>query len=1009
MYSAGLPGSSSGHVGALAAKSPMEELTVLQRRLAEESSERDASKMALQRMLRTLDFYRQRLSAFAGSRAGGGIENLQRIRDITQAMENEIRAAPTSEQSLQELQAASQAPLPGYDVLRQSLEDTHRRCESLNSDMVHQTEANEELVDALGTVKDANKRLLEQIRFQTDEIAQLTQQRIGDEERMDKLTRKHQSDHEAFRQNLQRQMHTIRTTAADEFGSCSRRLTDKLRYLKTRVEIIAQDAGHIRQEQMRLRLDVGNMVNAMQAQLRSAERDISARCSDHAEACAKRQQASEEGIADLENKLTAERDLRHSEGLSWGHKHSTLLAEREDVQARHSRDLCQLGSHTQSADRTLVVEMHSIEAERASLTTQLDEIKVQHIACQQNNDQLQRDLVRLESSRGAVESDIRSKEQIAADLRRQIRESDDALAAAVSGNEHLRLQMEEQRIRFQQKNEADLADARASYEQKLNDARATQETDVATASRQLQDMEESSVKDEEALQALRAQVGVVTSEIESLGRDSQMWRGQNDAAKTSRSEAERAAKEARQSFAVERLKLQAAIERLHGQTASTEDEIKSTWDHIEEFRRVSAARETEQVTRIGAAELVVRDAQEQLAHLKKRFFETLDVHSKLESETSSGRQRALDVHAALEQDLESKKRSVAEERRKLQDQANSEQRATAQSREQLDREKEASIAMLRRVQEESRSKLTAVERERVRIEEACRADTGGANDSVSHQQKYTDALEQDLSKLRYLLTESDANLSWVKQELEREEREAGIALKQLQNGAQSASAELEKATKGEVDLVRQIEETSLRNKQEQARLGKELEALRRAAAAEEMESEAKLSRFRTDVAQELRAKDDHHRSAQNVERFHEEALERENSQLKSFLAEQTSHSGNLSSLHNKLENHIQRLQKHTEDLRRDIHSSTGATPGDLHLKSPRRAGVLAAAALSPRAKGDGDGELHLDLRAHIPVTTSGNVQDGNVSSATIQLISSPKRIGSSAYARQGDLSSLGLM
>ena len=47
-----------------------------------------------------------------------------------------------------------------------------------------------------------------------------------------------------------------------------------------------------------------------------------------------------------------------------------------------------------------------------------------------------------------------AKEHSASEFRRQIRESDDALAAAVSGNEHLRDQMEEQRRRFQEKNEA---------------------------------------------------------------------------------------------------------------------------------------------------------------------------------------------------------------------------------------------------------------------------------------------------------------------------------------------------------------------------------------------------------------------------------------------------------------------------------------------------------------------------------------------------------------------------
>lgn len=194
-------------------------------------------------------------------------------------------------------------------------------------------------------------------------------------------------------------------------------------------------------------------------------------------------------------------------------------------------------------------------------------------------------------------------------------------------------------------------------------------------------------------------------------------------------------------------------------------------------------------------------------------------------------------------------------------------------------------------------------------------------------------MEHDLHRLRYLLTESDANLSWVRQELEREEREAGLTLRQLQNETQGSTADLEKATKGEVSMVRQIEDIANRNHQEQARLGKELEAIRQAATAERSEAEARLSRARADIDLDVRVYDERNRGAINAGRLQEEALARENGQLKSFLAEQKSSSGGLSHLHNKLETHIQRLQRHTEDLRRDIHSSAASATAPAALSS----------------------------------------------------------------------------
>lgn len=925
---------------------------MLQRRLAEESAERDAVRVALQRVSRTIDFYRQRLLAFAG-RPGGpevALANVHRVREIVQSMEAEARGMPITEQTvLQEKQGSS--PRQGYDVLRQALEEAQRRCESLNCDMVHQAEANEELVDALGTVKDANKRLLEQIRFQTDEICQLQQQRIGDEERMDHVSRKHQADHESFRQNLQRQLVSIRGAAGEEYSACERRLVDKLRYLRTRIEIISQDTGRLYQEQQRLRMDVMTMVDAMQAQLRSAERDVSARSVDHIEAGAKRSALLDEGINDLEAKLSSERELRHNEGLNWGHRHATTSSDKEDVQARHARDTSHMSSQLQALERTLASERHAWESERPRLERLLDESQQARFANQTENDNLQRNLVRLETAKGAIDVEIGTKEQTFADLRRQVRESDDALAAAVSGNEHLRAQMEEQRLRFQEKNEADLTEARKLFEQKLSDARNAQDADISASSRQLQAMEELMQRDEEALQALRAQIGIIGSESESMSRDIAMWHSQHDGTKASRSSVEKELAEARQTFSGERLKLQASIDRLLGQTQATEDEVWRTREQLDEFRRVAVTRETEQVTRSGAADVVVRDSQEQLAEFKRRLLDLVEMRARVEGEISSERQRSLEVQATLEQELDARKKVAAEDRKRLSDALALEQRATEQAKLELERDKDSSMAALRRVQEESRSKLGAAERERARVEETCRAETIGATESVAQQQKYTDALEQDLNRLRYLTTESESNLAWVRQELDREERESRLVLRQSDDSVRVIAEGLEKAMREDTALSRQIEETEKRHEQEMSRLAKEIDLVRRAAATEVAENDVRIHRARADMENELRSTDDRIRKVISSERMQEEALERENSQLKGIISEQSATSGGYSNIHNKLETHIQRLQRHTEDLRRDIHSSgvytsTGNRDA-MPTRSPQRSSSVPVAPMSP--------------------------------------------------------------
>jgi len=343
-------------------------------------------------------------------------------------------------------------------------------------------------------------------------------------------------------------------------------------------------------------------------------------------------------------------------------------------------------------------------------------------------------------------------------------------------------------------------------------------------------MEQTVLKDDEALQTLCTQGSRVDSEVESLERDALMWKSQTEATRASRAAAEKEFKESRQTFGVERLKLNAGVDRFSIQTATYEEEIKKTLDHMEEFRRLSETRETEQATRATSAEVVLRDAQEELANLKKRFLESLEARSRVDLEVTNIKQQSMELEMALERDFISKKKAGEDDKKRFEDQFSSELRESQQAREQLGIQKEMSVSALRRVQEDSRTKLDATERERMRIEETCKIDTAGALVSVERQQNYVDSLEQDLHHLRALLTESEANYAWVKQELEREDREAQLAARELQSGAHSIAIELEKNSKNERSLLRQIDETTKRNQQEHARLMKEFDAVRRAIA-----------------------------------------------------------------------------------------------------------------------------------------------------------------------------------
>merc|ERR1719498_2199571 len=147
---------------------------------------------------------------------------------------------------------------------------------------------------------------------------------------------------------------------------------------------------------------------------------------------------------------------------------------------------------------------------------------------------MKRDVIRYETQYKTLDTDNRTKEEAIMELRKQIRESDDALAAAVSGNEHLREQMEEQRNRFQEMNEADLTNCRNSYEAKLLQQKDSHTADLAMAQQQIRTMEDELQAKERELDKLNTQVATTQQDCDALTKDLEIWKSQYEAANKAR-------------------------------------------------------------------------------------------------------------------------------------------------------------------------------------------------------------------------------------------------------------------------------------------------------------------------------------------------------------------------------------------------------------------------------------------------------------------------------------------
>merc|ERR1719171_2732389 len=166
--------------------------------------------------------------------------------------------------------------------------------------MIQQAEANEELVQTLGTVKDANKRLLEQIRTQNDEITRLTQNRIADEERMDVLVKRHKSDHETATRQSQSHFNALQQQQDERYNKTLRELTDKLRHVKAQLDILRQDMEHLKGEH---RIDIRKFADTVQQKMKDVELETVSALSSHTKRQLERKKVVEGSIQGLSLEL----------------------------------------------------------------------------------------------------------------------------------------------------------------------------------------------------------------------------------------------------------------------------------------------------------------------------------------------------------------------------------------------------------------------------------------------------------------------------------------------------------------------------------------------------------------------------------------------------------------------------------------------------------------------------------------------------------------------------------
>ncbi|CAE8673473.1 unnamed protein product, partial [Polarella glacialis] len=115
-----------------------------------------------------------------------------------------------------------------YEVMRQTLQETQKRCETLYAELQKETEANRDLSRAMSSAKESTRKLNEEVNQQSEEITSLAKLRVAADERLEDLRKRHKLEEDLREKDLQRRLASVQQDAEARCKAMQSGLVDKL-------------------------------------------------------------------------------------------------------------------------------------------------------------------------------------------------------------------------------------------------------------------------------------------------------------------------------------------------------------------------------------------------------------------------------------------------------------------------------------------------------------------------------------------------------------------------------------------------------------------------------------------------------------------------------------------------------------------------------------------------------------------------------------------------------------
>lgn len=872
----------------------------LRQQIAQATSEKEQAKLDLEALRRAVDSHLLRLKGILNSPD----VSFERLSSAIQVLDSDLRGKLDGAHA----GIRDSAPAEGtYEVLRHSLSEAQKRCQDLNNDMMRVADANEELHSTLKSLKGTNRRLVEEVQKQTEELSNLTQQRLLDMEKLGKQEEAFGQEKSLWAHEAHRSLEEEQTRLDEDFTVMRDGLTAQIDGCWRKAASSASKAETLRGQQMQLRSEVQSFGHAFTSGLKQLEKELVERIASDA----KRMQTEQAHLQDLEHslqvKLKAEKEVRTNEAEGWRNRQNSLTAELDSLITRRDKEVSDLQAKVDAVISAREGEEESVRHERAQLQDRVETVVKEVALVEAMISTARRKSSQLEARLGNAQHE-RDRIQATADaLRQQVRESDEALAEAVKSNEALREQMEFQRLDAHASNERDLKLCREMFEKRKETQAQTHTHDQEELSKRVRSLEDSISEGAGRVQATSDALAEKMKARESLQRDVQMWKAQYELASKMKEEVEKEFTQFRQDcLGTELRQKQDEHEELMTKQAELEERRAAMEEEAQKLEKEFQAREAADNQKVRSVSELRREVLAEAERTKANLAEVESALSAAKAEAASVQQQLGERKDSLEQELARLSSEADAERRELERKIQAERASCESLRETAERLRIEQHDSYRASLEGPAQQISAVEGSIQEIQQAADMELAGLRSKSEKLRARTEELEGDLVRLQAKL-----------QQTEQEVHEGTARLKSAKARSREAKDNAQK------EKIRKMEEL----KQVQRSIAQKQERLRSSTQGGE-ETRKKLMQDISDAkATKIRQQAEMNHRTIGTGRFEPSVMEgdssasrvdslvKENEELKRCLSEQRLTSGHLQDVGSRMQRSLASMEDRAADLR----------------------------------------------------------------------------------------------